>query len=76
MADEKEKKETKDAKEVKGGKSYLAKHPVRHHGRHYAPGKKLQLTAEQAAPLLESGYVEELPAGTPDAAPAATPETK
>jgi hypothetical protein len=38
---------------------YKVVHPVHHHGKHYDRGSTVQLTDEQAAPLLDSGHVEE-----------------
>lgn len=38
--------------------TFTVKKDVLHDGKHHRPGKPLQLSDEQAAPLVESGHIE------------------
>ena len=40
-----------------GKKTYRAREAVRHDGRYYAPGKEIDLTDDQARPLLAAGVI-------------------
>lgn len=48
---------------------YNVKEPLKHDGKDYAIGGTIDLTAEQAAPLLAIGTLEEAPAAQASTAP-------